>query len=144
MHLFDLPAVAARAEARLAALGLRERTAVTGGDFHSDPLPVAADVISLIRVLHDHDDEAAVALLHAVRRALPSCGTLLVAEPMAGTPSAEPAGDAYFGFYLLAMGSGRPRRVEEITEMLREAGFSEIRPLRTQTPLLVRAVVARA
>jgi demethylspheroidene O-methyltransferase len=144
LHLFDLPAVAARAEARLAALGLRERTAVTGGDFHSDPLPVAADVISLIRVLHDHDDEAAVALLHAVRRALPSRGTLLVAEPMAGTPGAEPAGDAYFGFYLLAMSSGRPRRAEEIVDMLRGAGFSDIRLLRTHTPLLVRVVIARA
>ena len=40
--------------------------------------------------------------------ALPPGGTLLLAEPMAGTPGAEPVGDAYFGFYLLAMGSGRP------------------------------------
>ena len=28
----------------------------TGGDFTHDPLPVGADVVSLIRVLHDHDD----------------------------------------------------------------------------------------
>ena len=41
--------------------------------------------------------------------ALPADGTLLLAEPMAGSRGAEPVGDAYFGFYLLAMGSGRPR-----------------------------------
>ncbi len=41
--------------------------------------------------------------------ALPPGGTLLIAEPMAGTPGAEAMGDAYFGLYLWAMGSGRPR-----------------------------------
>ena len=41
-------------------------------------------------------------------------GTLLIAEPMAGDARAEPIGDAYFGFYLLAMGSGRARTPDEL------------------------------
>ena len=48
-------------------------------------------------------------LTRAVRRSLRRNGVVLVAEPMAGTAGAEPMGDAYFGFYLLAMGHGRPR-----------------------------------
>ena len=48
-------------------------------------------------------------LLAAVRDALPRGGVVVVAEPMAGARGAEPMGDAYFGFYLLAMGRGRPR-----------------------------------
>ena len=48
-------------------------------------------------------------LLRAIRRALPADGTLLIAEPISGVRGAEPIGDAYFAFYLLAMGSGRPR-----------------------------------
>jgi demethylspheroidene O-methyltransferase len=49
--------------------------------------------------------------LRAIARGCsPPGGTLLIAEPMAGTsPAPSRIGDAYFGFYLLAMGSGRPR-----------------------------------
>ena len=72
-----------------------------------------------MRVLHDHDDPHALALLRAARRALPSGGHILVAEPMAGAASAERMGAAYFGFYLLAMGQGRARRPEEIGALLR-------------------------
>ena len=57
-------------------------------------------------------------LLRAIRRALPAGGTLLIAEPMSGVRGAEPIGDAYFGFYLLAMGSGRPRTFARLKEML--------------------------
>jgi demethylspheroidene O-methyltransferase len=32
---------------------------------------------------------------------------------MSETPGAEPVGDAYFGLYLLAMGSGRTRPPRE-------------------------------
>jgi demethylspheroidene O-methyltransferase len=144
MQLFELPAVAARAEARLAAARVGDRVDVVGGNFHEDPLPIGADVVSLVRVLHDHDDAAAFALLRAIRRALPRGGKLLLAEPMAETPGAEPAGDAYFGFYLLAMGSGRPRSAQRLTAMLEAAGFSQIRHRPTRLPLLVRVLSANA
>jgi demethylspheroidene O-methyltransferase len=141
--LFDLPAVADRARARFARNGLEVRATAVGGDVFRDELPPGADLISLVRVLHDHDDAAALAILRAVRRALPPDGTLLLAEPMAGTAGAEPVGEAYFGFYLLAMGQGRARSPAEIDAMLREAGFAPGRQLRTRMPLLVRALVAR-
>jgi demethylspheroidene O-methyltransferase len=143
LALFDLPAVAAEASARLAAAGLASRTSVSGGDFRFDPLPFGADIISLVRVVHDHDDDAALELFRAARRTLPEGGALLVAEPMSGTPGAEPVGDAYFGFYLLAMGSGRPRTAQKLAALLREAGFIEIRRLRTNSPLLTGAIVAK-
>jgi demethylspheroidene O-methyltransferase len=148
LMLFDLPAVASRARARFAAAGLDGRARVVGGDFRADPLPSGADLISLVRVVHDHDDTTALALLCAVRRALPEGGTLLVAEPMSATRGAEPMGDAYFGFYLLAMGngrgSGRPRSPRELREMLLAAGFEGVRLLRTHLPLQTRVIVAHA
>jgi len=140
LGLFDLPAVGARAEARFAAAGLN--VAVFGGDFLTDPLPTGFDLISLIRVLHDHDDVPAMALLRAIHAALPPGGVLFIAEPMAQTPGAEPAGDAYFGFYLLAMGSGRPRSADEIHTMLRAAGFATSRSLATAMPLTTSAIIA--
>jgi len=142
--IFDLPAVAARANARLAALGLTERLQAHGGDLFRDPLPPGADLVSLVRVLHDHDDAPALAILRAARAALPTGGTLLISEPMSETPGAEPVGDAYFGFYLLAMGSGRPRPPRELIAMLTAAGFGAARLLPTRRPLLTRVLVAQA
>ncbi|KMO16558.1 methyltransferase [Methylobacterium platani] len=141
--LFDLPPVAARAARRFAQAGLADRTATIGGSFH-DGLPRGADLASLVRVVHDHDDDPALALLTRVRAALSPGGTLLLAEPMAGTPGAEPIGDAYFGFYLLAMGSGRPRTADELAGMLRKAGFTGVRERRTRRPMLVRLLTATA
>jgi demethylspheroidene O-methyltransferase len=54
---------------------------------------------------------------------------------MAGTPGQEAMGDAYFGFYLLAMGRGRPRTQAEISAMLLAAGFESISLLPSAIPL---------
>jgi len=143
LMLFDLPAVAERARERLRERGLAARARTFGGDFRRDPLPRGADLVSLVRVVHDHDDEQAMALLRAARAALEPGGALLLAEPMAGTRGALPSGDAYFGFYLLAMGSGRPRRSGELRSMLRAAGFSTVKSVPTYTPMLVRVLLAR-
>jgi len=141
--LFDLPSVVGLARDRLAGHRLLDKVTLVGGDFFNDPLPVGADLVTLVRVIHDHDDERALALLKGIRRILPPDGTLLLAEPMSGTKRAEPAGAAYFGFYLLAMGSGRLRSIEELTNLLDGAGFLVDRVLRTCTPMLVRGIVAR-
>ena len=142
LQLFDLPAVAERARQRFEALGLGARSQAHGGDFLRDPLPRGADIATLVRVVHDHDDREALAILQAVRAALPVDGVLLLAEPMSGTAGAEPMGDAYFGFYLLAMGRGRPRRAEELTAMLHEAGFGEVRALTNRMPMQTRVLLA--
>ncbi len=141
--LFDLPTVSEKARARFAAEGLSERASVTAGDFFSDSLPAGADLVSLIRVVHDFDDERALALLRAVRRVLPDDGVLLLAEPMSGTAGAEPIADAYFGFYLLAMGRGRARTPDELEQLLRQAGFRHVRLVPTRLPLQTRLLAAR-
>ena len=137
--LFDLPPVAARGEVRLRCAKLD--AAVHGGDLRRDPLPEGADVISLVRVIHDHGDADALAILRRVRRVLPPDGVLLLAEPMAGMPGAEAVG-AYFAFYLLALGSGRPRRPADLTSMLREAGFTRVRRVRTGNPVIAGLLTA--
>jgi demethylspheroidene O-methyltransferase len=142
--LFDLPAVVARGESRLAAAGLAGRATAIGGDFHADPLPPGADLICLLRVLHDHDDDQVRALLRSARRVLPAGGRLLVAEPMAGVPGARRVGDAYFGFFLMAMGRGRARTPDELTAYLRDAGFRQVRRIATQLPLQTGLLVAQA
>ena len=141
--LFDLPAVVASATASFAAHGLADRASVVGGDFTRDALPDGADIVSLVRVIYDHGDERALAILRAVYRALPPGGTLLVAEPMAGAPGAPRMGDAYFGMYLLAMRGGRARTAAELSALLRAAGFEQVRERPTPIPLQVGVIVAK-
>lgn len=144
LWLFDLPPVAEQARARFEREGLSSRVKIVGGDLFRDPLPRGADCCSLVRVIHDHDDPQALAILKAARAALPPGGVLLLAEPMSDTPGARPIGEAYFGFYLLAMGSGRPRTPAELTQMLRDAGFARASLVSTRRPLLTRLIVASA
>ena len=142
LGLFDLPAVGDRARFRFESAGLASRAKIFGGDFLRDTLPPGYDVISLVRVLHDHDDAPARMLLENIHAALPPGGRLVVAEPMAETRGAERMGDAYFGLYLLAMGSGRPRSAREICDMLHAAGFSESRVARSALPLTTTVIIA--
>ena len=143
LALFDLPAVAARAKERLEEAGLLSRADIHGGDFLNDPLPEGADVATLIRIVHDHDDASALKLLRNVRKALAPGATLLIIEGMSGVKGAEPL-DAYYGFYTLAMGRGEPRRVEEIEALLRDAGFGKFRLLRNALPALASILAAKA
>ena len=142
LQLFDLPRVAARAQARLAAAG-RPDAEIHEGSFFGTPFPEDADLITLIRVLHDHDDAAALTILRSAHRALPRGGTLLIAEPMAGSRHAEPVGAAYFSFYLLATGGGRPRRAAEVLALLRRAGFTDARDIPTRQPILTSLIIAQ-
>lgn len=143
LTLFDLPSVAAQAQAAFDSHGLGQRATAVGGSFFEDALPRGADLITLVRVLYDHSDDSVRRILRAVREAIPDDGTLLLAEPMSDTPGAEASGDAYFGFYLLAMGNGRPRSPKDFRVLLEEAGFTAPRLLRTNRPLLARAMIAR-
>lgn len=142
LQLFDLPAVCARAEVRLQGLGLASRVRLHGGDFLQDALPAGADVISLVRILHDHDDEAVLALLRAVRAALPAKGMLLIVEPMAEAPGAASVG-AYFSLYLHAMGRGRPRTPAQLRGLLQQAGFRRFRLRPTPLPLAAQVLTAQ-
>lgn len=142
--LFDLPAVAALGAARFAAAGLQARARTVGGDAFRESLPPGADLVSLVRVVHDHDDPAVMTLLRAVRAAMAPGATLLLAEPMAGLRGAERVGDAYFGMYLLAMGSGRARTPARLCAMLLDAGFSSARVRGTATPVQTGLIVAAA
>ena len=143
VKLFDLPAVAAIARSRFADAGIAARAETFGGDFVATPLPEGADVISLIRVAFDHPDEKVLNIFRAIRKVIPEDGTLLIAEPMAGTIGAEAMGDAYFGFYLLAMGRGRSRTADELTTMLNKAGFHHVKIARTLMPLQTKLLVAK-
>lgn len=141
---FDLPAVSRRAAANFQARGLAGRAQTFAGSFLNDALPEGADLVTLVRVIHDHDDHVVKKILERLRAAMAPGGVVLIGEPMAGTAGAAAMGDAYFGFYLMAMGSGRARTAEELKAFLRAAGFRAPREIRTAIPLQTRLIAAQS
>lgn len=132
--VFDLPDVVAR----IADPEVERHD----GSFLSDPLPRGFDLITLVRILHDHDDDSMLRIVRAAKAALDSGGRLLIVEPMAGLRGDEAMGDAYFGMYLLAMGSGRARTPTELRQILKNCGFSRTRMVATSIPLVTQIIVA--
>ncbi|MEO1161217.1 MAG: methyltransferase, partial [Pseudomonadota bacterium] len=129
---------------QVAAVGFGDRFQAFGGDFFADELPEGPDLVSLVRVLHDHDDAEALTLLRNIRRSVSPGTVLLVAEPMAGVRGSSAVGDVYFGFYMLAMGRGRVRTPQEIGQMLARAGFAKTRSIATNTPVITQLIAATA
>jgi demethylspheroidene O-methyltransferase len=143
LQLFDLPPVAELARQRIAEAGLGQRIACHGGSFRSEELPRGADLITLLRVAHDHADEAVLGLLRAIHTALPAGGQLLLAEPMAQPEGRPSCSDPYFHFYLLAMGRGRLRTAAELSALITQAGFAQVRTVANPVPLHGTVLLAR-
>jgi demethylspheroidene O-methyltransferase len=114
--VLDLPEVVSEAK----NLATQNDIRFVATDMFRSPLPEDAELFSLVRVLHDHDDEPVCQLLKRLHSSLKPGGHLLIAEPMAGTSGAEPIGDTYFSFYLWTMGSGRPRTANELRQRMED------------------------
>jgi demethylspheroidene O-methyltransferase len=145
--MFDLPPVLSLARDNLQSKGLTDRVSLHPGSFLHDPLPEGADLITLVRVAHDHPDAVVRQILQKAHAALPVGGVLLLAEPMAqpeeeaGQPEASV--DAYFHFYLLAMGAGRLRTPRELQSLMQEAGFTHVELLPNDMPIHARLLLGR-
>jgi hypothetical protein len=119
--VFDLPHVVAEARPVIEAAGLAGRCELVGGDFFEDALP-GADAYLVAQVLHDWDDQRAVAILRNCRRSIADGGRLLVLElilPEGDQPSYAKVID----LIMLTLLGGRERTLAEWDSLLREGGF---------------------
>ncbi|MEM6492727.1 MAG: methyltransferase, partial [Pseudomonadota bacterium] len=98
-----------------------------------------ADLVSLVRVLFDHDDATAQSLVDKAAAAAAPGGRVLVAEPM----RTGGASDADYDLDLLAMRGGRLRERSEISAMMRAAGLRAIRAMRGADPLVCSVLVGK-
>ncbi len=144
LGLFDLPEVAETGAQILSERFGEARVSAHPGNFFEGAVPRGYDVVSLIRILHDHDDDAALKILTNIRASLEPGAHLLIAEPMADVPGAKGMGEAFFGMYLWAMGSGRARSAFEIADMSRQAGFARTKNVPTPQPINASILLAFA
>jgi demethylspheroidene O-methyltransferase len=147
IQMFDLPPVSALAREYVHTKGLSERVSFHPGSFLHDPLPQGADLVTLVRVAHDHPDHVVVQILQKAYDALPLGGGILLAEPMAQSPLEGAAGDAsvdaYFHFYLLAMGDGRLRTPHELMAMMQAVGFTHVERVPNAMPIHAQILLGR-
>lgn len=117
-----------------------DRLKLQGGDFFSDELP-ACDAYLLMDVLHDWDDERAIAILKNVRRAAqPRAVVLIVEAVIADTPG--PSWPRTMDIWMLAIG-GKQRTRQEFSALLAQAGFRFTREIDTRAGAsIIEAVTA--
>lgn len=120
--LFDLPPAVARARDNVAQQGLADRIDVVGGSCF-DGVPAGGDVYTIVRVLHDFDDEQVLTVLRNVRSVIGAGGRLLIFDALLPESSGfNPGRLADLGM-LMVLG-GQYRTENELAALVREAGFA--------------------
>lgn len=110
------------ARTHLAATGLADRCDVVACDFFTDPLPPGAGGYLLAHVIHNWNDEQALAILRAVRTAIPDTGRLLLVEAIVpDDDSPHLAKDLDIRLLTILPGGGRTE--SEYARLLAQAGF---------------------
>jgi hypothetical protein len=119
--LLDLPHAVAVAQHRIAENGLEDRCEAIVGSFF-DGVPTGGDAYVLRAILHDWDDDEAVAILRRVRSAMSAEATLVVIERDLGPPNAVPE-TKFSDLNMFVVPGGRERTVDEYGALFAASGF---------------------
>jgi hypothetical protein len=135
--VFDLPRCERGAVELLDAAGLAARSRFVAGDFFTDALP-SGDAYVLKSVLHDWDDERAIAILENCRRAAERDARLLVIETVLPDDIGTTIEDQWMAaadLNMLVATGGRERTAAEYRALLHDAGWDVARIVPTASGL---------
>ena len=130
--LFDLPHALEGGRKTIAQAGLTDRCEVASGDFFVS-VPSGADVYVLSRVIHDWNDEKAIAILKVVRKAIAPTGRLILLEVML-RPGQTKVYPVLSDLNMLVRTGGCERTEEEYRTLYDSAGFALTRTVATIAP----------
>ena len=129
--VFDLPDVVAGAGQVLENSGVRERCEVVAGNFF-EALPKEGDAYVLRQIIHDWDDERALAILRNCRAAMTKTGKVLVIERQIVPDHREAMRVLHVDLEMLVNVGGMERTDAEYRSLFENAGFQ----LTTIVPLM--------
>ncbi|RJP74654.1 MAG: methyltransferase [Candidatus Abyssobacteria bacterium SURF_17] len=132
--LFDLPAVADRARTIVSGFSLDGQCQIVGGDFFAS-VPTGVDAYVLRHIIHDWNDDDAVAILRNCREAMNPEGRVLVVEIVI-PPGNEPCFGKWLDLMMLVVG-GRERTEEQYRRLFAEAGLKLSRIVPTAAEISV-------
>ena len=130
--LFDMPHAFEGGKQTIAQAGLNDRCEVVSGDFFKS-VPSGADGYLISRVIHDWDDEKAIAILKVVRRAIAPDGRLMLLETML-RPGQRSLYPLLSDLNMMLRTGGCERTEEEYRSIYRAAGFELTRTVETISP----------
>lgn len=123
--LFDLPSVVRAAGPILAAAGVADRCSLVEGDMFQT-VPAGGDAYLFSRVVHDWNDDQAIALLQVCRRSMPDCARVLLIErvlPDISTPTWQNQSLFLSDLTMLVRTGGHERTHKEFESLLSSAGL---------------------
>ena len=119
--LFDRAAVIEGARAQLEAAGVAQRCTLVAGSFF-ESIPAGGDTYTLKDIIHDWDDDRAIAILSNCRRAMSADAKLPLIERVL-----PPAGEAAIGkmvdITMMVLTGGMERTDAEYRALLERSGF---------------------
>lgn len=116
--LFDLPHVVAGSADLLEGAGVADRCRIVGGDMFKG-VPHGADALLLKAILHDWENDEAVAILRRCREAMRPDSVLLIFERVIGDPLTPQT--AFSDLNMLVGPGGRERTGPEFAALLDKA-----------------------
>jgi SAM-dependent methyltransferase len=134
--LFDQPHVIEKAKARLAADGLLDRCEPLAGNFF-ESAPAGGDVYVLKHVIHNWDDDRAIAILKNCRATVAKSGKILIVDCVI-RPGNEPDLGKFIDVHMMVRQFGRERTESEYRALLAAAAFdlTRIVPTRSQVSVI--------
>ena len=134
--LFDQPDAIATAESVSNGDRVQDRCETVGGDFF-ESVPSGADAYFLKYILHNWDDDQAIAILRNCYQAMSANGKLLIVEQVI-PPGNEPFSGKLIDLHMLVTLGGRERTAAEYQSLLEASGFSlnKIIPTRSNVSII--------
>ena len=133
--LCDLSPAAEGARQRLADEGVADRCEVVAGNFF-ESVPAGGDTYMMKHIIHDWDEERAIAILKNCHRAMTDDGRLLLIEAVIA-PGNEPSLGKMMDINMLVLPGGRERTEAEYAELFEKAGFRLTKVTPTESPVSV-------
>jgi hypothetical protein len=134
--LFDQSHVVAGAPPLLERAGVADRCEVVGGDFFIT-VPASYEAYLLSRVIHDWDDERAIAILSRCQQAMQPRGKVLLVERVIISGRAPQVLVLESDVQMLVLARGKERTDAEYRELLNASGFEVTRLIPVLTPFYV-------
>lgn len=130
--VFDLETAVAKASSVLEKNAVSDRATVVAGNFF-ESVPSGADTYLLKYVLHNWDDEKAIAILRNCYDAMSDSGKILVVEQVI-PPGNEPFSAKLIDLQMLVMtSSGCERTAAEYQSLFEAAGFELVKIIPTRS-----------
>jgi SAM-dependent methyltransferase len=130
--IFDLKEVIPLAEERLKSEDLLHRVELVAGDFYRDDLPQGGDLALLSAIIHQNSPQENLDLYRKIHRALLPRGVLLIRDHIMDEARLNPPAGAMFAINMLVnTRGGDTYTFPEVKETLEEAGFGEVKWVRS-------------